>query len=58
VIDILIIKNTKMNKRHKLGCPYMKLLDSFDIISLESVIRNVHIAPDFNKDRYFINNYI
>ena len=46
-------------KRHRLGCPYMKLLNSFDIIPLESVIRNVHVVPDFNKDnRYFINNYV
>ena len=37
----------------------MKLLNSFDIIPLESVIINVHVVPDFNKDnRYIINNYI
>jgi hypothetical protein len=54
-----VTADTKMDKRHKLGCPYMELLNSFDIIPLESVIRNVHVVPDFNKDnRYFINNYI
>ena len=49
----------KIDKRHKLGCPYMKLLESFDIIPLESVLRTVHIVPDFNKDnRYFVNSFI
>ncbi|CAH1758024.1 2170_t:CDS:2 [Entrophospora sp. SA101] len=41
------------------GCPYMKLVSSYDIIPLESVIRNLHVVPDFNHDnRYFINNYV
>ena len=51
--------STKMDKWHKLGCPYMKLLDSYDIIPLESVLRAIHIVPDFNKEnRYFVNNYV
>jgi len=55
----VLTSSTKMDKRHKLGCPYMKLLNSCDIIPLESVSRAVHIVPDFNKeDRYFVNDYV
>ena len=55
----ILTANTKVDKRHKLGCPYMKLLDSYDIIPLESVLRAIHIVPDFNKEnRYFVNNYV
>jgi hypothetical protein len=63
-VDITIKKkiktgNTITDKRHKLGCPYMTLINSYDIIPLESVIRNLHVVPDFNHDnRYFINNYV
>jgi hypothetical protein len=49
----------KLDKRYKLECTYMKLLDLCDIIPLESILRTVHVIPDFNKDnRYFINNFI
>ena len=49
----------KLDKRYKLECPYMELLNSFDIIPLESILRTVHVVPDFNKNnRYFINNFI
>jgi hypothetical protein len=40
-------ENTVTDKRHKLRCPYMKLTNSYDIIPLESVVRNVHVVPDF-----------
>jgi hypothetical protein len=43
-----ILLNTVTDKRHKLGCPYMKLTNLYDIIPLESVVRNVHVVPDFN----------
>ena len=35
-------ENTVTDKRHKLGCPYMKLTNLYDKIPLESIVRNVH----------------
>jgi hypothetical protein len=55
----VLTSNTKVDKQHKLGCPYMKLLESCDIIPLKYVSKAVHIVPDFNKeDRWFVNDYI
>jgi hypothetical protein len=43
----------------KFGCPYLKLIDQFDIIFIESINSAVHIIKDFTCDNaYFVNKYI
>lgn len=45
--------------KSKFGCPYLKLLDQFDIIFIESINSAVHIIRDFTCDNaYFVNKYI
>jgi len=52
-------QNEVVDERHVLGCPYLKLLDSYDLVPLDSINRIVHIIPDFNNNKcFFVSNYI
>ncbi|RHZ70976.1 hypothetical protein Glove_264g3 [Diversispora epigaea] len=59
VSKVLSNQNEVGDERHVLGCPYLKLLNSYDLVPLESINRIVHIIPDFSNSKYFfVDNYI
>ena len=59
VSKVLSNQNEVEDERHVLGCPYLKLLNTYDLVPLESINRIVHIIPDFSNNKYFfVNNYI
>ena len=43
----------------KYGCPYIKLLNEYDIIPIESIADLVHIIPRFGHDNsFFVNLFL
>ena len=49
------------SKRHPYlyGCPYLKLVEMYNFVAIESVQSVVHIVPRFDKkNEYFVNKYI
>lgn len=47
------------NTPYKYGCPYIKLVEIYNIIEVDAIQDVVHIIPRFNKDNeYFVNNFI
>jgi len=47
------------NTPYKYGCPYMKLVDIYNIIEVDAIQDIVHIIPRFDKNNeYFVNNFI
>ncbi|RHZ82344.1 hypothetical protein Glove_109g68 [Diversispora epigaea] len=53
VSKVLSNQNEIEDERHVLGCPYLKLLNSYDLVSLENINRIVHIIPDFSRGWYY-----
>jgi hypothetical protein len=50
---------TTQDKLYKYGCPWLKLLESFDFVPIDSISHIVHIVPRFDKkNEYFVNSYI
>ena len=43
----------------KYGCPYVKLLDEYDIVPIETIADIVHIVPHFGCDNsFFVNSFL
>ena len=47
------------NTSYKYECPYMKLVDIYNIIEVDTIQDIVHIILRFDKNNeYFVNNFI
>jgi len=38
------------------GCPWLMMLESYDIVPLDSIVYGVHIIPRFHKKNQFLMN--
>ncbi|PKY22051.1 hypothetical protein RhiirB3_502125 [Rhizophagus irregularis] len=59
VIQWFDFKYQSEDLRLKHGCPYVKLLDEYDIIPIESITDLIHVIPHFGHDNsFFVNSFL
>ena len=47
------------NTLYKYECPYIKLVEIYNIIEVDVIQNTIHIIPRFDrKNEYYVNNFI